>query len=94
MEGTTVFEQQDVKAVNTGAKASGPGLSLYATRKKIFPKRVEGRFRRLKWLIMLVTLTIYYVTPWLRWDRGAYAPHQAVLVDMAHRRFYFFFFEI
>ena len=94
MEGQTVFERQDVKAVNTGAKASGPGLSLYATRKKIFSKRVEGHFRRLKWLIMLVTLTIYYVTPWLRWDRGAYAPNQAVLVDMAHRRFYFFFIEI
>jgi polyferredoxin len=32
---------------------------------------------------MVVTLTIYYVTPWLRWDRGPYAPDQAVLVDLA-----------
>ena len=38
---------------------------------------------------MAVTLGIYYLTPWLRWDRGAYAPDQAVLVDLAHRRFYF-----
>ncbi|HUE45335.1 MAG TPA: cytochrome c oxidase accessory protein CcoG, partial [Aestuariivirgaceae bacterium] len=35
-----------------------------------------------------------YLTPWLRWDRGAHAPDQAVLVDIANRRFYFFFIEI
>ncbi len=58
--------------------------------KRVFPKAVDGRFRRLKWLVMAVTLTIYYVTPWLRWDRGPYAPDQAVLVDLAHRRFYMF----
>ncbi|MEL6947914.1 MAG: cytochrome c oxidase accessory protein CcoG, partial [Pseudomonadota bacterium] len=39
-------------------------------------------------------LGIYYFTPWLRWDRGPGAPDQAVLVDMANRRFYFFFIEI
>ena len=49
---------------------------------------------RLKWLIMAVTLAIYYLTPWLRWDRGPYAPDQAVLIDIANRRFYFFFIEI
>ena len=63
--------------------------SLYARREPVYPKAVDGRFRRLKWLVMAVTLTIYYVTPWLRWDRGPYAPDQAVLVDLAHRRFYF-----
>ena len=67
---------------------------LYAPRKKIFPKRASGSFRRFKWLIMAVTLGIYYLTPWLRWDRGPYAPDQAVLIDIAHRRFYLFFIEI
>ena len=67
---------------------------LYEKRRKIFPKRAEGRFRRFKWLVMLVTLGIYYLTPWIRWDRGAHAPDQAVLVDLAGRRFYFFFIEI
>jgi cytochrome c oxidase accessory protein FixG len=82
-------ERHDVKAVNA------PGRSrLYAARTKIHPKRASGDFRRLKWIIMAVTLGIYYVTPWLRWDRGPYAPDQAVLVDLAHRRFYFFFIEI
>lgn len=63
--------------------------SLYAKREPVYPKAIDGRFRRLKWLVMVATLTIYYVTPWLRWDRGSYAPDQAVLLDLAHRRFYF-----
>lgn len=43
---------------------------------------------------MAVTLGIYYLTPWIRWDRGASMPDQAVLVDLASRRFYFFWIEI
>jgi len=65
------------------------GKGLYAKRQPVYPKAVDGRFRRLKWFVMAVTLTIYYVTPWLRWNRGPWAPNQAVLVDLAHRRFYF-----
>src|SRR5581483_563901 len=41
-----------------------------------------------------VTLGIYYVLPFVRWDRGPNAPGQAVLVDFPNRRFYFFFIEI
>ena len=69
-------------------------LGQYQKRKGVFPKAVDGPFRRLKWAIMVVTLTIYYMTPWLRWDRGPYAPDQAVLVDIAHRRFFMFDIEI
>ncbi len=68
--------------------------SLYEKRKAVYPKAVDGSFRRLKWTIMAVTLAIYYVTPWLRWNRGPYAPDQAVLVDLANRRFYMFSIEI
>ena len=70
------------------------GRSLYARREPVYPKAVDGPFRRLKWAVMLVTLTIYYATPWLRWNRGPWAPDQAVLVDIAHRRFYMFAIEI
>ncbi|MBN9315233.1 MAG: cytochrome c oxidase accessory protein CcoG [Devosia sp.] len=80
----------DVEAVNSATRRQ----PLYAPRKKIFPRRASGQFRRFKWLVMLVTLTIYYVTPWIRWDRGPFAPDQAVLVDLANKRFYFFFIEI
>ena len=71
-----------------------PQQSLYAAREPIFPRRVSGPFRNLKWILMAVTLGIYYITPWIRWDRGPDLPNQAVLLDLAHRRFYFFWIEI
>ncbi|MBZ9676263.1 cytochrome c oxidase accessory protein CcoG [Mesorhizobium sp. ES1-1] len=86
----TQVERLEAEAVNS-AKTRQP---LYAARKKIFPKRASGNFRRFKWLVMAITLGIYYLTPWLRWDRGPFAPDQAVLLDLANRRFYFFFIEI
>jgi cytochrome c oxidase accessory protein FixG len=67
---------------------------LYAAREPVFPKRVSGTFRNLKWIIMIVTLGIYYVTPWIRFDRGPNLPDQAVLLDLANRRFFFFWIEI
>ncbi|MBT3141060.1 cytochrome c oxidase accessory protein CcoG [Ruegeria litorea] len=73
---------------------SNPIPSLYAAREPIFPRRVSGMFRNLKWLILAVTLGIYYLTPWIRWDRGPSLPDQAVLLDLANRRFYFFWIEI
>ena len=68
--------------------------SLYARHVKIYPKRAHGRFRTIKWIVMAVTLGIYYVVPWLRWDRGSYLPDQAVLIDFPSRRFFLFFLEI
>lgn len=67
---------------------------LYAAREPIFPRRVKGNFRTLKWWLMGLMLGIYYVTPWIRWDRGPQMPDQAVLVDLANRRFFFFMVEI
>jgi cytochrome c oxidase accessory protein FixG len=43
---------------------------------------------------MALTLSVYYLTPWIRWDRGPNTPDQAVLLDFPGRRFYFFFIEI
>ena len=37
----------------------------------------------MKWAVLAVTLGIYYLLPFLRWDRGPNAPDQAVLVDLA-----------
>ena len=68
--------------------------SLYAAREPVFPRKVKGFFRSMKWWIMLVTLGIYYLTPWIRWDRGPELPDQAVLIDLAGRRFFFFWIEI
>ncbi len=67
---------------------------LYASSAKIFPQKVHGAFRRLKWRLLAACLGLYYFLPFVRWDRGPHEPHQAVLVDIAHSRFYFFFIEL
>ncbi|MCH7629706.1 MAG: cytochrome c oxidase accessory protein CcoG [Proteobacteria bacterium] len=69
-------------------------ISFYEKRKGVFPRGSDGAFRRLKWAIMAFCLIVYWGTPWLRWNRGPYAPDQAVLIDLAHRRFYMFDIEI
>ena len=82
-------ESLDAKPVNAKERQS-----LYATREPIYPKLVHGKFRRIKWIIMIVTLGIYYGLPWVRWNRGPGLPDQAVLLDFAHQRLYFFGLEI
>ena len=67
---------------------------LYAPRRKIYPQSVSGTFRNIKWALMVFCLGVYYILPFIRWDRGPNAPSQAVLVDFPSRRFYFFFIEI
>ena len=69
-------------------------LQYFAKQEKIYPKRVWGKYRKLKWLAMIVTLGIYYLTPFARWDRGPNAPDQAVLIDMEHGRAYWLWIEI
>ncbi len=71
-----------------------PSPELYAPREPIFPRRVYGFYRNVKWALMVLLLGIYYVTPWIRWDRGPNLPDQAVLIDMGGRRFFFFMIEI
>ncbi|MFO1186639.1 MAG: cytochrome c oxidase accessory protein CcoG [Alphaproteobacteria bacterium] len=83
-------DRADVEAVNAAERR----VTLYKKREPIYPKLVHGRFRALKWLVMAVTLGVYYGVPWIRWDRGPDAPSQAVLIDFPGRRFYFFFVEI
>jgi len=72
----------------------GGFFSLFAEKKKIYPAKVTGKFRSLKTLALVVLLAIYYIGPWLRWDRGDFAPNQAILIDIPERKFYFFFIEI
>ena len=88
VEAAPGIERSDIAAL------AGANRSLYAERVKIYPKEAHGRFRTVKWIVMAVTLGIYYLLPWLRWDRGPYLPDQAVLLDLPSRRFYFFFIEI
>ena len=36
---------------------------FYATRKKVYPRLAIGTYRTIKWLVMAVTLGIYYLLP-------------------------------
>jgi len=81
--------RSDAEASNSAA-----ARKLYKSRVPIHPKEQDGFYRQIKWAMMAVTLSIYYLVPWLRWDRGPDAPGQAVLVDLEHQRLYFFFIEI
>jgi cytochrome c oxidase accessory protein FixG len=82
------------KAIPMSEASNGEGIPLYEPRKKIYPQKVSGRFRSIKWIILAGTLAVYYLLPFVRWDRGPNAPDQAVLLDIENRRFYFFFIEI
>ncbi|MEO1039095.1 MAG: cytochrome c oxidase accessory protein CcoG [Pseudomonadota bacterium] len=81
------IERSDAVAVNSAG-------ALYQKRQQIYPKLVHGPFRFAKWVFMALALGVYYLLPFVRWDRGLDAPDQAVLVDFANARFYFFFIEI
>ena len=78
-------------AVSTKVQKEQP---LYADRIRVYPKKVSGIFRRVKWYVLILLLAIYYIVPWIRWDRGPDAPNQAVLADMDKGRGYFFWIEI
>jgi cytochrome c oxidase accessory protein FixG len=69
-------------------------IPLYIPQKKVYPQRVSGTFRRIKWGLMAICLGVYYLLPFVRWNRGVGAPSQAVLIDFPNERFYFFFIEL
>lgn len=68
--------------------------ALYQKRQQVYPKLVHGKWRTIKWAFMAFSLAVYYLLPWIRWDRGPNAPDQAVLADFGGGRFYFFWIEI
>jgi cytochrome c oxidase accessory protein FixG len=87
-----------ISVMNQPALQADPAIDdygpLYASQKKVYPQRVSGTFRRIKWALMAGCLGVYYLLPFVRWNRGLGAPDQAVLVDLPNSRFYFFFIEL
>jgi cytochrome c oxidase accessory protein FixG len=63
--------------------------SLYTKRKEIYPRaRIGdslGFFQRWRWILVWVTQIVFYGGPWLTWN-----DRQAVLFDLAARKFYLF----
>ena len=60
-------------------------VSLYAAQPKIYPRSVQGLFARWRWGMVFLTQLVFYGLPWLQ-----YGERQAVLLDLAARRFYLF----
>ena len=60
-------------------------VSLYAASKKIYPRSVEGIFAYWRWILVVLTQLVFYGLPWFEWGT-----RQAVLFDLASRRFYIF----
>ncbi len=60
-------------------------MSLYEKQKKIYPRAVSGWFAGWRWVLVWVTQLVFYGLPWLPWNG-----RQAVLFDLAARRFYIF----
>ena len=58
---------------------------LYEARRKIYARSVSGFFARWRVAMVWFTQIIFYGLPWLRWDG-----RQALLLDLVHRKFYFF----
>ena len=59
--------------------------SLYEVHRKVYPRAVSGWFAGWRWLLVWFTQLLYYGACWLPWHG-----RQAVLFDLAHRKFYIF----
>ncbi|MGO9484808.1 MAG: cytochrome c oxidase accessory protein CcoG [Rhodomicrobium sp.] len=88
-ETTPGATQVDARAINRQ-----DNRSFYRAREPVHPKLVHGKFRSIKWAVLIVTLSIFYGLPWIRLDRGPGLPDQAYLLDFAHQRLYLFWLEI
>ena len=58
---------------------------MYEKTAKIYPRAVSGHFARWRWALVWLTQLVFYGAPWLEWNA-----RQAVLFDLASRRFYIF----
>jgi cytochrome c oxidase accessory protein FixG len=67
------------------AAVAAAGDSYYQAHQKVYPREIHGRFARLRVLAVWVLLGLYYLLPWL--DLHG---RQAVLFDLAERKFYVF----
>jgi len=69
-----------------GAEPAAEDTGLYAEHRKVYPREVHGRFARLRWGTLFLTLGTFYLLPWLNWGHG----RQAFLIDLPARKFNFF----
>jgi cytochrome c oxidase accessory protein FixG len=68
-----------------GSAADAVEQSLYEIRRKIYPRAVTGNFAAIRWALVFLTQAVFYGLAWLQWNG-----RQAVLFDIAARKFYIF----
>ena len=62
---------------------------LYFKRIPVVPRSIRGGFRRFKTAVLWLGFAVYFLLPWLPWNR-ADAPSQAVMFDIPGRRYLIF----
>ncbi|HEY2817437.1 MAG TPA: cytochrome c oxidase accessory protein CcoG [Casimicrobiaceae bacterium] len=72
-------------SATVAAAESQADVELYEIRRKIYPRAVHGLFARWRVALVIATQLIFYGLPWLHWNG-----RQAVLFDLAARKFYIF----
>ena len=60
-------------------------IHMYQARQEIYPREIQGRYASVRWLFVWLTQLVFYGVPWLQWNG-----RQAVLFDLAARKFYIF----
>jgi cytochrome c oxidase accessory protein FixG len=60
-------------------------VALYEIQRTIHPRAVRGRFANWRVALVVITQLVFYGTLWLNWNG-----RQAVLFDLASRKFYIF----
>jgi cytochrome c oxidase accessory protein FixG len=76
---------ETLKNVELIRRADPVEEALYEVREKIYPRAVGGWFAGWRVAMVLATQIVFYGMPWLRWNE-----RQAVLFDLAARKFYVF----
>ena len=59
----------------SGRASLAPDAPLYEARRKLYPQSVSGTYRRIKWALLAVCLGIYYLLPFVRWNRDGKHVH-------------------
>jgi cytochrome c oxidase accessory protein FixG len=80
------MNQQDLIDVEELAPAEVAELDLYEKREKIYTRKIEGFFQRLRLFTGWPLLVGYFMLPWLQWGN-----RPAVLFDLPARKFHIFF---
>lgn len=60
-------------------------VEIDATKKRVHPRFVKGKYQNLRIISMYFFLLLFLVIPWIRWDG-----RQAIWFDFANQKFYIF----